>query len=89
MLAAPRGQGKSCSITILPWPELEARTAFTRMQVMAGQPVRRIETLAQGRSRMRNKNYYNQKRATLLRERCSAFLYPNIGPRERRLIWRL
>ena len=61
--------------------ELEARTAFTRMQVLAGSLYRRIETLAQDVQDAEIQNYYNQEAGNLIEGEVQRLSLSKLGPR--------
>jgi hypothetical protein len=61
--------------------ELEARTEFTRMQVMASSLYRRIETLAQDVQDAEILSYYNQEAGNLIEGEVQRLSLSKLGPR--------
>jgi hypothetical protein len=61
--------------------ELEARTEFTRMQVMAGSLYRRIETLSEDVKEAEIQSYYNQEAGTLIEAEVQRLSLSKLGPR--------
>ena len=61
--------------------ELEARTEFTRMQVMASSLYRRVETLAQDVQDTEIQSYYNQEAGSLIEGEVQRLSLFKLGPR--------